>query len=519
MLLVPDEKPQPGDIALILLTLGVLQAYVTMVTAIMLWLHRKSRSPEDQPSLLIVGAVFWTGPLIATMEMTAQRPALGFAMALGVAIVALGEMHAAARYFRWRLAPTTQAVAVASILLIVAAQPLLKVENAAAGTNETLLYGLWWLAALILLSAAPGLRRAHDLRVETAVIAAACGAALLHLVAMNHAFYGHAKTFYAAPALAAVSALGFLIPRRDDPSRPAWMLVISFWLPVLAIFFSFDRFDHTVPRAALPMLARDPLFISLTLAAAAWWCGYLRHHWEPLLHTAVLASMYAVQRLLYSGMLTGEMNIAPPSFDTLTAEQRGVALITTAWYLGLVAWRNRSRALLAAGLIMHQLGLASLLPDAWPATDFILTMTWAWTAVLVIHAAAQRPPWILRLIPLLFLVISSWAYTQDPNVAFYAKAHSALIIVALAAAGWAMPWTRYRTCAAVLLVLNTSPFAIHWTNSRPYGPAVAVISAGFALLLLGSVISWYKQTLMARLTLRHKPPDLAAEVQSPEIGV
>ena len=43
-----------GDIGVILVTLGVLQVYEWAVTAILLLLHRWRRSPEDEPSLLLV---------------------------------------------------------------------------------------------------------------------------------------------------------------------------------------------------------------------------------------------------------------------------------------------------------------------------------------------------------------------------------------------------------------------------------------------------------------------------------
>ena len=86
-----------GDIRLILLTFGVLQVYEWAVEGILIALHRAGRSPEDQPSLLLVATVFWTGPMAATMEMIAYRPRLGTYLAAGACMIALGELRTCCR--------------------------------------------------------------------------------------------------------------------------------------------------------------------------------------------------------------------------------------------------------------------------------------------------------------------------------------------------------------------------------------------------------------------------------------
>jgi len=496
MLLVPAESPPAGDFSLILLTLAVLQAYEIGVSAVLLWLHRKGFAPEDQPSVTIVAAVFWTGPLIATMEMTAVDAQLGAALALSACVIAIGELRAVARRIGWRLSPWTHAVATACLLLVAAGQPLLKVESAAGGSREVLLYGFWWVLAAIIVVGVPGLRRKADTRVDAGIMTAAVGAAVLHLVAMNHAFCGHAKAFYAAPVLAAAAAGGLLVLRRGERGPHAWLLVLCFWMPAIGIYLSIARFDSAFPLAALPLPLRDPLLVGLVLAAGAWWCGYVRHRWPSLLHAAVLASAFAIERAIFSEVLRGAMPLVPLSWESLTDLQRGVVIATVAWYLFALAWWLRSRELLAIGLVIHQFGVAACIPWGWKAAGLALVLTWGWTVLLVIHAAVERPGLKTRLLPIVVLVIASWAFCRDPQLARYAQAHLALMVAAFAVAGWFQSWTRYLPTAIAIAAASASPVIFRGIRDTTHGPAMSVISAGFLLLGGGMWVSARKQRML-----------------------
>ena len=63
------------------------------VCGVIYTLNRFQRAREDLPPLLFIAALFWTGPLIATMEMNAQRAELGFLLSAGVCLFALHELH------------------------------------------------------------------------------------------------------------------------------------------------------------------------------------------------------------------------------------------------------------------------------------------------------------------------------------------------------------------------------------------------------------------------------------------
>jgi hypothetical protein len=131
-----------GDIGVILVTLGVLQVYEWAVTAILLLLHRWRRSPEDEPSLLLVAALFWTGPLAATVELSARQAREGLLCAVGVLVFALIELFIVRRSLALGLSGPTRVLAVACFVLLVVAPAVLHVENG-PGTNELFLYGCW----------------------------------------------------------------------------------------------------------------------------------------------------------------------------------------------------------------------------------------------------------------------------------------------------------------------------------------------------------------------------------------
>lgn len=119
--LLVDPASPAGDLVLIVVTLAALQLYEWAVGAILIALHRARKSPEDEPSLLLVGALFWTGPVAATLEMIALRPNLGTAMTAGACVIAIGEMLTVCRVLGIALRRGTYVVASCSIALLAVA--------------------------------------------------------------------------------------------------------------------------------------------------------------------------------------------------------------------------------------------------------------------------------------------------------------------------------------------------------------------------------------------------------------
>ncbi len=511
MLLVPDGRLPAGDLTLILLTLSVLQAYEMMVTSILIALRHNIKAPEDQPSIVIIGTIFWTGPLVATMEMTAANPTLGFSLALGAVMVAVGEVLFVARTFGWKLGRAIVFTSAAFLLIVAVAQPLLRASMGKEGVNELLLYALWWIVAGAILVSGEFLRRVTDFRVSGSLIAAAAGAAMLHLYAMNHAFVGHARAFYVVPVLAAIPLVALQVRGRFDSRE--WLGALL-CLPVLGIGLSVDRFSNAVAFDGAFLVYVDPLFVALILAGIVWWRGSVLLGWEFLRHAAAIALLWTATRGAFLDL--GQRDIDAGVFDNLIHNgQQGIGLLATAWYLFAMAWFRRSRALFAVGLILNQIVISKLMPEVLPRSDFICIATSGWTALLFTHVVVLRISLAWRLVPISFLVIAGWitvSQSHSPIEIYIAKIHSGAIIGVLMAAGFAMRWTRYRTVATVIAMLNAVPYAVHWVRHHPQGPATTVIAAGFALLAIGATVSWNKKSLLEGVSV---PADAIDETCPP----
>ncbi|HOQ84627.1 MAG TPA: hypothetical protein PLQ89_02820 [Phycisphaerae bacterium] len=204
-----------GDVGVVLLTLGIVQAYEWAVGGVLLTLHRWQRSPEDKPSLLLVTALFWTGPMAATAEMTAHRPVFGLMCAAGACAIALAELAVVHRMLGWRFSLSGRVAASACVVFLAAAPPLLRVPDSVSGMNEVFLYASWWLLAAIGLAGIAVVRHharhwrsrgrneevgsderasvrpyLHEFHLELAMLALAVGATAAHLPGMNYTYYG-----------------------------------------------------------------------------------------------------------------------------------------------------------------------------------------------------------------------------------------------------------------------------------------------------------------------------------------
>ncbi|HNO77364.1 MAG TPA: hypothetical protein PKN33_04820 [Phycisphaerae bacterium] len=513
MLLVPEHKPPAGDVMLILATLGVLQAYEMLVTLILIALRHNIKAPEDQPSILIIAAIFWTGPLVATMEMTATNPTMGFALALGVVALAIGEVLSVAKTFGWKLGRSTILCAVTFLLIVSVAQPLLRASMATDGHSEILLYGLWWLVAGLMCVSSWILNPANDIRVRGGLVAAAAGASMIHLVAMNHAFVGHARAFYVTPVLAAVAmaALRF----RLCIARREWLGAILL-LPVLGIVLSIDRFSNAVVFDGPLLVYVDPLFVAFLLAGIVWWRGHVLLRWEWLRHAAAIALLWTATRGAFLHMARHGFT-SDILANLIDNGRQGIGLLIAAWYLFATAWFRNSRALCAVGLVLQQIVISKLLPEIWSRSDFVCFASAGWSALIFIHVVARRSSLAWRLVPITYLSVTGWAYAAQSHWAaevFFAKVHIAAMVVVLMVAGFAMRWTMYRTVATVIALLSTVPFAVQWVRHHPHGPATSVIAAGFALLVVGALISWNKQSLLGPDDRQPGVEDVADRVES-----
>ncbi len=495
-----------GDIGLILLTLGVLQLYELAVAIILVVLYRGRRSPEDQPSLLLVAALFWTGPLAATLEIHAHDRWLGLGLSAAVCVLALAELWSLRRLLGLCLSPAGRLVAGLCLLLIAGAPLRLRVEYGSGGTDELSLYSFWWLLACVAAFGLPAVRwhawRARcdgrrsawtrDLRNEVVLLTIVLSAAGAHLYAMNYTFYGHARAFYAAPLLLAVTLVAFELLAVTGLPRCAFLTGCA-GVPILALMLSLSGFDRAVPVEALPVLLRNPRLTILLLAAITWWYGAVRHRRVWLLHAGSAAAASAILLAL----------ARPASFPTVFTSHAaplpvylsGAAYSAAAYLLIVGAWRRSRRDVLTA-LLAAVLATSALV---WKRTDadllvILLVAGWGWLLATQLASGPRR--WGTSIPPLLFLLGVSCAFDLEARLCWVARGHVLGMVLILLATGFVWPQTRYRLLASAAGVVWLAFALARRMAAGPNAAAGLTVATAFVLLSGAVAISWHKRWLL-----------------------
>ncbi len=509
-LVSPDDAP--GEIRHILLTLIVLQLYEWCVGAVLVALHQSRRSPEDKPSLLLIAALFWTGPLVATMEMSALRGDLGLILAGLACVIALAELHAIRHALRLEINLAAQLAGGLCILAVAVAQPMLKIREGATETNELLLYGLWWLLPVVTLLMLPQAHRAFSSShvttsdsasgnpaINLAFIAITVCAAAAHLAAMNHAFFGHARWFYASGLLVATGVVGMEAAACARPLR--WdVLALFAILPAAAVALSFDGFAPPFPVKSLPRLMREPLTLVLALAAGAYILAFIRTRLSIMLHVAVATSVWSLARLIHSYVPVDIAAYVPDFSAGVTRNQLGVIFLGAAAYMAMLGYLRRSRGFAVTALVCSFIGFSELVMDRLAGDTMIVCFAGAWTFLVCLHVALHRRPFLAALPVIAALAISSWIFSMDAGVGWVARWHAVAMVAVFLTWGQLQPWTHHRCVAVILAVMDVFAVTAHWLG-RAHLPALVVVAGALTLLALGAAISWHKRRLL-ELTAR-----------------
>ncbi len=498
-----------GDIGLILLTLGILQVYEAVVAGILVLLHRSRRSPEDEPSLLLVAAVCWTGPMAATIEMTARQSELGLLCAVGAAAIALSELWTVKRALALRLSFWTQLMAAACLVLLTGAPRLLRIPPGATGANELYLYSAWWLLAGIALLGLGAARRGsaqavasvseagtrflagNPQRSELYLAGILLLAMAVHLIGMNHAFFGHARLFYASPLIVALAWILLW-----SCGRP-WLVRGAALLPAAAIVLAMQGFHPDVPAHMLPAWLRDPLPAISLMAAGAWWLGFRRHRLALLLHAANAAIAFGLLKavpLIVSDMPSVHF---PRDAGDISRDSLALLLGAAAVYFLLTACVRRSTIEAVASLGLTNAAIAVWVWERDPAGVMLIALTTGWCVWLSMHVITRRAWTAWALLPIAFLMGLGWIYEFDPLLRDVARAHAALLIGALLAAGLIWPATRYGPVSGVVALAHLAFFSVRWIVQGPQPVPGLIVLGAFVLLAAGVLTSWNKHRLLA----------------------
>ena len=514
----PDARA--GDVGLILLTLGVLQAYELAVAGVLILLHRRRRSPEDQPSLLLVAALFWTGPLAATLELSQHDGPLGTGFAAAACIVALSEFVVVRRAIGLRMSWAGQLAAALCLMLVTAAPLRLRIAHVTAGTDEIALYACWWLLAMLALLALPAVRwharrgREPDgalqsvqrLRIELAFLATVVVATATHLYAMNYAFYGHARAFYGVPLLGALAVVGFECAAIADLRR-RFLSASCAALPVVGVLLAWRGFRADVPIERLPLWLRDPVLSALLVAAVVWWYGYLRQRWSMLLHAGSVAVAAALLRAVPDATPSEVSCNLPFALPLPVGVTYGAAVVTA--YLLVTAYFRRSRLDLLTALAIGVCAIDSLVLGRVEADRLICLAAAGWAWLLAIRVLCRRPGWFARTAPVVALVVVSCYFELHEPLRWIARSHAIALTAVLITVGWLWPASGYRLIGGL-----AGGSWLLWLGGRSLvgnanATAAMTVAGAFLLLAVAVLVSWYKQRLLGlvKLPTDHVPPE------------
>ena len=505
--LVEPDAPA-GEIGLILLTLGVLQLYEAAVAAAVITLHRFRKSPEDQPSLLLVAALFWTGPMAATIEMTAQFGDVGIGFAAAACLIALLEMQSVRRTLRLHVSPWGQAYAAGCVILLAAAPAVLRRTYEGDGRVEWFLYATWWVLAglsLLVMGAMAWHRRriGHDALIVTrqplnmemtfcTLVLVACG---VHVWGMNYAFFTNARAFYATPLLAIVTVLLFEW-LAGACWRPTWIWLLVGAVPLAGVVLSGTSFDPNVPLDQCPAAIRNPLIVALILAAAAWWFGALRGGPFALVHVGAAAGLLVVLQLADAVAREAAgwdaiLALAPVSRDEVVL----VSYAAIAYLLALAALR-RSRTELVIALCANIVAFAIVIADRVAADAMYVTALAGWTWIVIVHLLVKRPQWYALALPFLTLLGATIMGATAEHSRMHAAGHGGVMIAVFVTLAFLCPSAGYRIYAAICVALAV-PVAIERGATRTGNPRASMaVLAAFVLLGGGITISWFKGRLL-----------------------
>jgi len=501
-LFAPNDRA--GDVGLILLTLAALQFYEIAVSTILIALHACGRSLEDGPSLLIVAAIFWTGPLAATLELSELDGALGFGFALLAAVVALIEMRTVQRALDLRFSLFGQFAAAAGLLLLVEAPLRLRIAHGQGGTDELALYWFWWILAGIILLAIPAIRRnaapptnpfelngtRNRLHLELAFIAAVVCAVACQLYAMNYAFFGHAVVSYGVPILAALALPAFEYLKLCGIRRRAALAGVAA-LPLIAIMLATQPLSEAL-TARLPAPLADPLVAALCLAAGAWWYGCVRNGAAVLVHAGSAALVAAFFRVVD---VPEPASAAAYAGEPLMRLELALFAYALSAYLLLVGWVRRSKGEVGAALAAHVVAVALILNGRTAADTTIVCLLSGWTVLAALHLFCPRTPGWARCVVVGYLAVATSAAELLEPLRVLGWTHAAALTTILVMLGWRYPRTRYRTLGLIAGSICAATFLLGKIAGGSNPAAALTIVAAFVLLASGALVSWCKPNL------------------------
>lgn len=502
-----SEDVRAGDVGHILRSLLSLQAYEIGLIAVLIVLFRARRGLEDQRSLRIVAAVFWTGPLTVTTELAARDALLGSASALAAGVVALALLALVRRLTAIRAAAFSWILAGTVVALLVALPGALARCDAGTGLRETLLYATWLLTAALI--AVAGAARVAGVGASGWWELAWRGVLLVglgvQLWGMNYAFFARGAAFFAAPCVAALVFVALGPVLRDVLSRPA-RIAAALGLPLLALCGALPVCAPDASREWLPAVLRDPMHVGLVAAAAVWAFSALQLRARAFIHLSVAAGALLCWSLR---LAPGAAGAASPA-DLLGVSGVGLGLYVCGAYLLASGWILRAGCEALLGFALVSIAALQQQPELVRFLVFI-GLGWGVWAFLWRFGLAGG---MWASVAVVTLLASAFEAAED--VRALARAHSIAAPVGLALVGWA--FQRQAMAAAGVAAGGTTLgfHALRWVASgaAPVGLPATVLA--YVLLAAGMSVSWFKPRLLRAGECADRDGARAGDARAPD---
>jgi hypothetical protein len=168
-----------------------------------------------------------------------------------------------------------------------------------------------------------------------------------------------------------------------------------------------------------------------------------------------------------------------------------------------VAWVRRSRIEFIAAILVHALWFYALIWGRLEADEVVIKSVVGWSVLGMIHVVYRRPELWIRAIPLFLLVQAAWS----EGLTLAGILHSGSLIAFLVVLGLVFRWTSYLWIGVSLAAAAIASGSVQGIAGIARPRASLALLAAFLLLIIGGVVSWWKDRWLQKLSNATEPPD------------
>ncbi|MDX2200991.1 MAG: hypothetical protein SF069_18705 [Phycisphaerae bacterium] len=503
----PDAPP--GRLPLIFQILAALTVYELAILAAVVGLHRAGRSPEDQPALRLLAALFWTAPLAATLELTLADAVLGRSFTLLTAGIAAAQLIVGPRALATGFGPGATAAGLI-VLLVVAGTPIaISPSFCPRGLDDLRLYAAWWGLGLAGTIGAAGIAwrcrsdkptgdvRVHPASIEGGFVALLVAIGATHLYGIDHAFFCNAEAHHLAPALGGLSLLAIEVMRACRAPNNVVRQVVGV-LTGISLLCSIGWFHAETPMAGWGRPWNQPIGYALAWLVVTWGHAAWRMRDFAYLHGLVALSLVAL--CWQNGPVRDWLRAAQQEQHRAAPAVVVFWLYGTVAYLALLAIVRRNRPCGGAAVVVHFLALAAAICGRIPSAGAVMALVAGWHWLAFAECIRLTPLLLSRALGIAALTIAALALEMRPDCRPLSRSVMIGSAIVWLAIGLANPRTGYHLIGGIAGGLWATTLSGRAIWSQPQLRGLSAILAAFGLLAIGVLTSWNKSRWLPKRT-------------------